>query len=210
LADGDQLSVSSLEEGYTLVSFTKTDGTRLDLKVQDSDGNSIGIHFTDSTGKEFAFYSEKDFVIPGLVSTLNDGLMASPSPLTPTREAQEKGDYRGSWATYMRKDENNGLGSLSIPSLRLNLNLNKIHGDFVKKTEVKTTEIDTNGLCIPPEPPKKIDEAELKRIAEEEKKAKEEAAKKAEEEKKAAEEAKKKEEEKKKAEEAAKKEDEKR
>ena len=62
----------------------------------------------------------------------------------------------------MRKDENNGLGSLSIPSLRLNLNLNKIHGDFVKKTEVKTTEIDTDGLCIPPPKPKVLTEAEKK------------------------------------------------
>ena len=51
------------------------------------------------------------------------------------------------WATYMRKDENNGLGTLSIPSLRLKLNLNKVHGDFLQKTDVKTRYVHSDGLC---------------------------------------------------------------
>ena len=33
--------------------------------------------------------------------------------------------------------------------MRLNLNLNKIHGDFVKKTELKTLDVDVNGACTP-------------------------------------------------------------
>jgi len=43
----------------------------------------------------------------------------------------ENDDYKSSWAVYMKKDDNNGLGNLSIPSLRLNLNLNKMHGDVI-------------------------------------------------------------------------------
>ena len=47
----------------------------------------------------------------------------------------------------MKTDENKGLGTLDVPSLRLTLELNKIHGDFVQKTEVKTDYVDQNGLC---------------------------------------------------------------
>lgn len=147
MADGDQLTVSSLEDGFTLIAFTKTDGTKLLLRVADSDSNSIGLLFTNSVGQEYVHYSEGDFVIPELKVGKTGDLTVLPALVTPTKKEYDNGDYRGSWATYMRQDENNGLGSLSIPSLRLNLNLNKVHGNFVKKTEVTTLLADKDGLC---------------------------------------------------------------
>ena len=78
MADGDQLTVSSLEDGFTLVSFTKTDGTKLELKVQDSDGNSIGLVYVDSWERKYAYYSEKDFIIPRLQLGPKGNLVAHP------------------------------------------------------------------------------------------------------------------------------------
>jgi len=177
LADGDQLTVGTLEDGFTLVSFTKKDGTRLDLKVQASDGNGVGLHYVDSNGLQYAYYSEGDFVIPDLKKGAGGNLVAVPGVVKPTKEASAKGSYRGSWATYIRKDKNNGLGSLSIPALRLNLNLNKLHGDFVKKTEIKLRKVDENGRCQTPEEiAAKIKELEDEKAAK--KKVREEAEKK--------------------------------
>ena len=103
--------------------------------------------FVNSSGMQFNHLSDGDFVIPELVMGLKNSLKVSPAYEVPTKEAYDRGDYARSWAVYMRKDENNGLGKLSIPSLRLSLNLNKIHGDFIQKTEPKTTYVQKDGLC---------------------------------------------------------------
>ena len=50
MVDGDKFSVSSLEEGFTLGTFTKTDGTMLNLFIYDSDDNTIGIQYMNSAG----------------------------------------------------------------------------------------------------------------------------------------------------------------
>ena len=65
----------------------------------------------------------------------------------PNKEQMENGNYRSSWAVYMKNDDNNGLGTLSIPSLRLRLNLKKLHGDVIKETKTNTKYVDKDGLC---------------------------------------------------------------
>jgi hypothetical protein len=100
--------------------------------IYDSENNTIGINYKNKVGQTFLYISDEDFVLPELKTGINGKLVVVPEVGKPTKEAMANKDYKSSWAVYMKKDDNNGLGTLSIPSLRLNLNLNKIHGNVIK------------------------------------------------------------------------------
>ena len=137
LADGDKLTVESQDEGYTDITFTggaasKRAGTKLNVKVYDSENNNLVLDYTDATGQQYLFESKgEDFVVPELKLGISGKLEAIPKVGAPIRVEMESGAYRSSWCVYMKRDDNNGLGTLSIPSLRLKLNLNKVHGDVI-------------------------------------------------------------------------------
>jgi len=139
LANGDKLMVESMDQGYTDVTFTALDNTKLNVKVFDSDNNNLILDYKNAQGQQYVYESEgNDFIIPELKLGISGKLEAIPQVRTPVRAEMEKGAYRSSWAVYMKRDDNNGLGTLSIPSLRLTLNLKKLHGDVIQETRMNT------------------------------------------------------------------------
>ena len=128
------------------MTFHRFDGQILQLHI--SEDNVVRIYYKDLENKEFKHTgNDRTFVIPYLVQNSHGNFAASQVIKPRVWNSNQEKKYDGSWATYVKEDNNNRLGILSIPSLKLKVNLQKFDGKITKESELNVTFISDNGAC---------------------------------------------------------------